>query len=84
MMQHVRTLKAKRRARVLPYLLRLAKKGAATASEFKASSVEAAGLEREGLIRRIDVRQSGKRGRPAYIYKLTSMGQKRVNRAQAA
>lgn len=79
--KHVRTLKAKRSARILPYLVQLAEYDTATAQEIGITAVDAHGLAKEGLIRPVAKVQTGQRGRPALQYRLTDKGRKRVKRA---
>lgn len=81
--KHVRVLKAKRRERILPTLIKLADLDTATSKDLDTSTVDLIGIESEGLIKRVDTVKSGKRGRPATIYRLTDAGRKRVKRAQA-
>lgn len=84
MPKHVRTLKAKRRQRILPALVALYKSGIATAQEIGSDSVDIRSIEAEGLVKRVNSRQTGQRGRPAYEYRLTDAGRKRVKRAVVA
>jgi predicted ArsR family transcriptional regulator len=84
MPKHVRTLKAKRRERILPFLVKLLKKGQATASQIGSSPVDIRTIEAEGLVRRVDVVRTGRRGRPAVVYRLTDNGRKRARRAVTA
>jgi predicted ArsR family transcriptional regulator len=82
MPKHVRTLKSKRAVRILPALSALYDADTATASEINISPVDALSIESEGLIKRVNTRQTGKRGRPAIEYRLTDKGRKRVKRAR--
>ena len=81
--KHVRTLKAKRSARILPILVKLTEAGQSTAADLGISPVEAHGLAKEGLIRPVAKVETGQRGRPALVYKATDKAQKRVKRAQS-
>ncbi len=81
--KHVRTLKANRRARILPILVALSEADVATAKDLDVSTVDLISIENEKLIKRVGARQTGKRGRPATEYRLTDAGRKRVKRAQA-
>lgn len=47
------------------------------------TSVEALRLESEGLLRRVSVRRTGQRGRPAVVWGLTDKAHKRVKRAMS-
>jgi predicted ArsR family transcriptional regulator len=79
--KHVRTLKRNRAARILPVLTALHKAGTATAQEIGISPVDANGLVKEGLWRVVGTVQTGRRGRPALVYKNTDKGRKRAKRA---
>ncbi len=81
--KHVRVLKAKRRERILPTLVKLAELDKATSKDLGVSTVDLIGIEQEGLIKRVDTVKTGGRGRPATIYRLTDSGRKRVKRATA-
>ncbi len=84
MRKNVRTLKANRRARILPALVALKESGIATASEIGSSPVDIRTIEAERLVKRVGKRSTGKRGRPAFEYRLTDAGSKRVKRAATA
>lgn len=83
MPKHVRTLKNKRRQRILPTLIALYQKGVATAREVGTTPVDIASIEAEGLVKRVGARHTGQRGRPAVEYRLTDAGRKRAKRAVA-
>lgn len=85
-MKHIQTLKANRRARILPVLEAFydAEDRKATVKTVPTSSVDLLTIEKEGLIKRVAVAKvEGRRGRPATIYKLTDAGAKRVKRARS-
>lgn len=84
MPKHVKVLKEKRRARILPILIALYKRGVATATEVGSSAVDIRTIEAEGLVRRVGLRQTGQRGRPAVEYRLSDAGRKRARRAVPA
>lgn len=84
MAPHVKVLKAKRRARILPILVALYQAGIATAKEIGSDSVDIRGIEAEGLVKRASQRMTGRKGRPAVEYRLTDSGRKRAQRALAA
>lgn len=84
MPKHVRVLKEKRRARILPILVSLLSKGVATAAEVGCSPVEISRIQADGLVKQVDIRKSGKRGRPAHEYRLTDAGRKRAKRGLVA
>lgn len=83
MSKHVRVLKAKRRERILPTLIKLAELDRATSADLGTSTVDLISIEKEGLIKRVDKVKTGRKGRPATIYRLTDSGRKRVKRAIA-
>lgn len=83
MTKRIRVLKEKRRQRILPYLVKLSKRGEATAKQIGSSPVEIARIRDEGLVKPVNQVSTGKRGRPALVYKLTDKGSKRVKRAIA-
>lgn len=69
---------------MMAHLTRLADaKEPATAAAVDSNSIYMGRLEKEGLVKVVDSVQSGKRGRPAHIYRVTDKGRKRVQRAQA-
>lgn len=83
MAPHVKVLKAKRRARILPILVNLLTAGVATATEIGSNAVDIRGIEAEGLVKRTSQRMTGKKGRPAIEYRLTDSGRKRAKRGLA-
>lgn len=54
--------------------------GEATAAEVGTTRVGLVDLEEDGLITKVGVRKTGKRGRPAVEYKLTTKGSDKLRR----
>lgn len=68
---------------LMAHMTRLSQVHPATAAQAKSNSIYMGRLVAEGLVKVVDTVQSGKRGRPANIYRVTKKGMGRVQRAQA-
>ena len=66
---------------LLPILVRLADQGPSTAIDLDTNAIYMQRLVERELVKVSDVVRSGKRGRPAHVYRVTDKGRKRAQRA---